>query len=202
MVIKGRSRTNGAQLADYLENSKGNDRAQILDVRGTAQPDDLRRSLLEMSLSSELTKRGNKGLYHAQINPAIGEDQPMTPADWLRAADILEESLGYAGQKRAIVLHEKNGRTHGHIVWERYDHNTGKLRSDSHNFKKHDQARAQIEQEFGHERTPRRPTESQQIKKGCPTYGSSTRTGAGLLKPPSVTGTGWPKAMTAVRFVW
>lgn len=167
MVIKGRSRTNGAQLAAYLLQSKENDRARIIDIRGTAQPDDLRKSLLEMSLSSELTKRGKLGLYHAQVNPAIGEDRPMTHDDWLRAADVLEQSLGYEGQKRAIVLHEKNGRVHGHIVWERYDHDTGKIRSDSHNFKKHDQARAKIEQELGHSRTPqkadREPTHKERL---------------------------------------
>jgi hypothetical protein len=167
MVIKGRSRSNGVQLANYLLQSKENDRARILDVRGTAQPDDLLRSLREMSMTSELTKRGKLGLYHAQVNPAIGEDQPMTYEDWLKAADILEQHLGFDGQKRAIVLHEKNGRVHGHIVWEKYDHDTGKLRSDSHNFKKHDQARAQIEQTLGHERTPQRadrePTDKQRL---------------------------------------
>lgn len=156
MVIKGRSRSNGAQLADYLLNSKGNDRAQVLEVRGTTRPNDLQRSLVEMSLSSELTKRGKLGLYHAQVNPAIGEDRPMTPADWLRAADILEQHLGFTGQKRAIVLHEKEGRLHGHVVWERYDHDTGKLRADGKNYEKHDKARAEIEQELSHERTPQR----------------------------------------------
>lgn len=153
MVIRGRSRSNGAQLADYLLNSRENERARIIDIRGTAQPDSLKKSLLEMSLSSELTKTGDKGLYHAQVNPAIGEDRPMTQDDWLKAADMLEERLGFTGQKRAIVLHEKKGRIHGHVVWERYDHDTGTLRSDSHNFKKHDQARAEIEQALGHVRT-------------------------------------------------
>lgn len=163
MVIKGRSRSNGAQLADYLLiSSKGNDRAEVLEVRGTARPDDLKRSLVEMSLSSELTKRGKLGLYHAQVNPAIGEDRPMTPDDWLRAADILEESLGLTGQKRAIVLHEKEGRLHGHVIWERYDHDTGKLRADGKNYGKHDKARAEIEQELSHERTPQKRDREQE----------------------------------------
>lgn len=157
MIVKGRSRSNGAQLADYLENSKGNDLVTVLEVRGTTKPENLRLSLVEMSMSSELTKRGKLGLYHSQVNPAIGEDRPMTPADWLRAADILEEHLGFTGQKRAIVLHEKEGRIHGHIVWEKYDHDTGKLRTDSKNYEKHDKARAQIERELGHERTPQKP---------------------------------------------
>ncbi|TDE08052.1 relaxase/mobilization nuclease domain-containing protein [Dyadobacter psychrotolerans] len=156
MVIKGRSRGNGVQLADYLLNNIENDRAQLLDVvRGTSRPYDLKKSLLEMSLSSELTK-GVHGLYHAQINPAIGEDQPMSPEDWQRAADILEQHLGFDGQKRAIVLHEKKGRVHAHIVWERYDHETGILKNDGQNYKKHDQARAEIERELGHEITPQR----------------------------------------------
>jgi len=162
MVIKGRSRSNGAQLADYLQHSKANDHVRIIDIRGTARPDSLRRSLLEMSLTSELTERGSKGLYHAQVNPAIGEDQPMTHEDWLKAADILEAHLGFDGQKRAIVLHEKNGRIHGHVVWERYDHDTGTLRSDSQNFKKHDLARAQIEQTLGHVRTAQKADRSQE----------------------------------------
>ena len=156
MVIKGRSRSNGKQLAAYLLQNKENDRAEVIDIRGTARPDSLHRSLLEMSLTSELSKRGELGLYHSQINPAIGEDRPMTQADWLKAVDILEQNLKLDGQKRAVVLHEKNGRVHAHIVWQRYDDETGKFRSDSHNFKKHDQARAQIEQELGHERTPQK----------------------------------------------
>lgn len=167
MVIRGRSRSNGKQLAAYLLQNKENDRANVIDIRGTARPDDLRRSLLEMSLTSELSKRGELGLYHAQVNPAIGEDRSMTPADWLKAADMLEQSLGLDGQKRAIVLHEKNGRVHGHVVWQRYDEETGKFRRDSRNFKKHDQARAQMEQEFGHKRTPQRrekePTHKEQL---------------------------------------
>ena len=167
MVIKGRSRSNGAQLANYLLNNRANDNARILDVRGTAQPDNLKSSLLEMSFSSRLSKRGANGLYHAQINPAIGEDRPMTSEDWLRAAEVLEQSLGLDGQKRAIVLHEKNGRLHGHVVWERYDHHTGKLRTDGKNYKKHDQARAQIEEELGHDLTPqkaaREPTDKERL---------------------------------------
>ncbi|MCE6993195.1 hypothetical protein, partial [Dyadobacter sp. CY323] len=63
MVIKGRSRGNGVQLADYLLGKKENDQVQLLEVRGTSRPKDLKKSLLEMSLTSELTK-GIHGLYH------------------------------------------------------------------------------------------------------------------------------------------
>lgn len=151
-IIKGRSRGNGKQLGTYLLHSKGNDRVEVLDIRGTSHPNDLQKSLLEMSLTSELTK-GKNGIYHLQFNPAIGEDQAMSPEDWLTAADILDRHLELDGHKRAIVLHEKNGRIHAHISWERYDHETGKLWDDGLNYRKHDQAREEIERVLGHERT-------------------------------------------------
>lgn len=166
MVIRGRSRGNGSQLADYLLNNKENDLAKVLDVRGTASPQSLKKSLLEMSLSSELTK-GVHGLYHVQMNPAIGEDRLMTQEDWQKAADILEQHLGFEGQKRAIVLHEKKGRIHAHIVWERCDHDTNTLKKDGLNYKKHDAARAEIERALGHELTPQREqhVEPEQVQK-------------------------------------
>jgi hypothetical protein len=110
-------------------------------------------SLLEMSLTSELT-RSKKGLYHAQINPAYGEDRAMTEKDWLRAADILEAELKLTGQKRIAVMHEKNGRLHLHVAWERYDHATGKMISDSHSRRAQNRARIMTEKEFQHKRTP------------------------------------------------
>jgi len=165
-VVKGRSRGNGSQLANYLLQNKENDSVQVLDIRGTSHPQDLKKSLLEMSLSSELTK-GKHGLYHLQFNPAIGEDQTMTPEDWLTAADILDKHLELDGHKRAIVLHEKNGRIHAHISWERYDYETGKLWDDGLNYRKHDQAREEIERVLGHERTRQQEKEQdpQELKK-------------------------------------
>lgn len=37
------------------------------------------------------------------------------------AIDRIEERLGLAGQPRAIVFHEKDGRRHAHAVWSRID---------------------------------------------------------------------------------
>lgn len=154
-VVKGRSRGNGAQLANYLEHNKENEQVHILDIRGTCKPGDLKSSLLEMSLTSELTK-GYHGLYHSQFSPAIGEDKTMTPEEWLEAADIIERHLKLEGQKRVIVLHEKKGRIHAHIVWERYDHISGRLKADNQNYKKHDAAREEIERHLGHKFTPQK----------------------------------------------
>lgn len=163
MVICGNSRGNGSQLASYLLTKGKNDNVSVFEIRGTANENDLKKSLLEMSLTSELTK-SEKGLYHAVINPGIGEDRFMTPDQWLRAADILENELRLSLQKRAIVFHEKNGRTHAHVVWERYDHETGKMISDSFSRLAQDRARKIMEQEFNHTRTPDRNLKRPEIK--------------------------------------
>lgn len=108
-----------------------------------------------MSLTSELTKT-DKGLYHVQICPAYGEDKLMTDDDWIRAADIIEIETGFIGQKRAIVLHDKKGKWHAHVTWERYDHETGIMKSNKFSRLAQDRARGIIEKEFGHYRTPER----------------------------------------------
>lgn len=156
-LVKGRARGNGLQLSTYLQTKADNDNIRLLEIRGTSHPHDLRKSLLEMSLTSELTK-SDKGLYHGLYCPDYGEDQTLSDEDWIRAADIMEEERGYTGQKRAIVLHDKKGKIHAHIVWERYDHETGIMKSDSFSYYAQDRARRRIEIEFGHQVTPVRNT--------------------------------------------
>lgn len=39
----------------------------------------------------------------------------------MSAADRAEEKLGLSGQPRAVVIHEKNGRRHAHVVWSRIE---------------------------------------------------------------------------------
>lgn len=136
---------------------------RVFDIRGTTQQGDLRQSLLEMSLTSELTK-SDKGLYHVQICPAYGEDRKMTDADWIKAVDIMELETGYTGQKRAIVMHEKNGKVHAHVVWERYDHDKGIMIPNKFSRLAQDRARIQMEKEFEHIRTPERNKHRPEMK--------------------------------------
>lgn len=163
MVIRGKIRGNGSQLASYLLKKADNDNVRILDIKGTTQPNDLKNALLEMSLTSELTKT-DAGLYHAQICPAYDEDKAMTYQDWLRSAEIMEEELGFTGQKRVMVLHEKKDKTHAHIVWERFDHETGVMKSNKHSRLAQDRARVKMEREFKQERTPERSVNRADMK--------------------------------------
>lgn len=116
-----------------------------------------------MSLTSELTK-SDKGLFHVQICPPIGADKEMTQEDWLRAVEILEEETGFTNQKRALVMHEKNGRMHLHVVFERYDHDKGIMKSDSFSRLALDRSRQRMEIELEQERTPVRNKSQPEMK--------------------------------------
>lgn len=181
MVIRGKIRGNGSQLAGYLMKEADNDNVRIFDIRGTSQPGDLKASLLEMSLTSELTM-SEKGLYHAQINPAYGEDKKMQPDDWYRAANILGSELKLNDQKRVIVLHEKKGRTHAHVVWERYDHEKGIMVSDSFSRLAQDRARKTMEMELEQQPTPHRNEKRPEIKATLTDLWQKTLSGADFIK--------------------
>ncbi|RCR68348.1 relaxase/mobilization nuclease domain-containing protein [Larkinella punicea] len=183
MVIRGNTRGNGKQLAHYLISGEANENVQIVEVAGrlNAKADYLNQTLQSMSLTSELTK-SNKGLYHAQINPAYSEDRGMATKDWLKAADILGKQLGLDEQRRVIVLHTKKGRTHAHVVWERYDHKTGKVISDSFSRLAQDRARKEMERVFEHQPTPHRNKHRPELKEALTDFWNQTETGKDFVR--------------------
>jgi len=189
MVIRGKPRGNGKQLARYLLTMAENDNIQILDVVGREAFDDvhLHEALLSMSLTAELTK-SDKGLYHAQINPAYGEDARMTPETWFQAADLLAAQLGLENQRRVIVLHTKNDRTHAHVVWERYDREHGKMISDSFSRLAQDRARKAMELIFEHKPTPERNKNRPEMKKHLTELWGQTQTGKDFIKEANKAG--------------
>ena len=160
-----------------------NEDIQILDVAGRLDPEDsyLHDTLFTMSLTSELTK-SNKGLYHAQINPAYGDDAAMTTASWLQAADMLGQQLGLDEQRRVIVLHTKKGRTHAHVVWERYDLDKGRMISDSFSRLAQDRARKEMERVFEHAQTPHRNVRRPEMKEALSILWQKAKSGFDFLK--------------------
>jgi hypothetical protein len=164
MVLRGSIRGGGSALADYLLRKDENETVQVIDIRGTSQPDNLKKSLIEMSLSVELSGRTKKGLYHVVINPRPGEDRVMTKEQWFRAAKIIEKQRGFTGQKRVMVMHEKNGRLHMHVAWERYNHDTGLMVCNRHSNYGLKHCRRKIEIEFGHQLTDEKNKERPALK--------------------------------------
>lgn len=183
MVIRGAIRGNGKQLAHYLLSGEANERVQIVDVAGRANATDayLHQTLQSMSLTSELTK-SQKGLYHAQINPAYSEDRKMNGKDWLKAADILGNELGLQEQRRVIVLHTKKGRTHAHVVWERYDHKTGNVIANKFSRLAQDRARKEMERVFEQQPTPHRNQHRPELKEALTNLWNDTETGKDFVK--------------------
>lgn len=149
MIIKGKSRGNPKQLATHLLHTEKNERVEILELQSGAS--NLADAFREWQLISQGTQ-GTRGLYHANIDPAA--HYTMTAAQWARAVDVLERELGLDGQPRAVVLHEKEGRQHIHVVWQRTDIDTMTMVSDSQNYDAHERASLALEKEFGHDIVP------------------------------------------------
>lgn len=183
MVIRGNIRGNGEQLAHYLLSGEANEHIQIVEVDGRLNATDkyLHQTMQGMSLTAELTK-SQKGLYHAQINPAYSEDRQMTQTDWLKATDILAHELGLSEQRRVIVLHTKKNRTHAHVVFERYDHQTGKIIDHKFSRLAQDRARKEMERVFEHQPTPHRNQHRPELKEALTEFWHQTETGQDFIR--------------------
>jgi len=148
MIIKGKSRSGPAALAAHLGNAEKNERVSLLSTRGTVATD-LRGALIEMDAYA-LGTRCQKPLYHAAISPE--PPHRLTGEQREAAVDALEEKLGLTGHARVVVLHEKLGREHIHVVWSRIDLSKMRSVSDSHNYRKHEEVARDLERRFGHDR--------------------------------------------------
>jgi hypothetical protein len=148
MIIKGKSRAGPQQLATHLGNAEKNERVSLVETRGTIAQD-LRGALVEMDALAAGT-RCQRSLYHAAISPE--PPHVLTPEQRAEAIDALETKLGLDGHARVVVMHEKLGRQHIHVVWSRIDLEKMRSVSDSHNFRKHEEVARDLERRFGHDR--------------------------------------------------
>ena len=148
MIIKGTSCAGAKRLAAHLTRTDTNERAEVKDIRGVVA-DDLLGALREMESVAE-GARTTKPFYHGSINTP--ENERLTDEQRMQAIDKLEAALGLTGQARVVVIHEKEGREHCHIVWSRIDLDRMTAISDSHNYRKHEEVARALEKEFGLER--------------------------------------------------
>jgi hypothetical protein len=148
VIIKGKSVGGAKRLAVHLMRTDTNERAEVREVRGVAA-EDLRGALLEIEAVAAGT-RTTKPFYHGSINTRA--DERLTDEQRTQAIDRLETALGLTGHARVVVVHEKEGREHCHIVWSRIDLERMAAISDSHNYRKHEEVARALEREFGHER--------------------------------------------------
>ncbi|MDA5558163.1 relaxase/mobilization nuclease domain-containing protein [Shimia sp. MMG029] len=117
MILKGNARGYGAQLAHHLLNPRDNDHVTVHRIDGFVA-DDLYGAFAEAEAISNAT-RCDKYLFSVSLNPP--QDAEVSVEDFEETIAQVEKRLGLAGQPRAIVFHEKNGRRHAHAVWSRID---------------------------------------------------------------------------------
>lgn len=115
MILKGLQRSGAKQFAAHLLSDRDNDHVTVLELKGFVA-DHLHGCLREAQAIAQATKC-KQFLFSLSLNPPQGA--VASEADFLNAADAAEQTLGLEGQPRAIVVHEKHGRRHAHVVWSR-----------------------------------------------------------------------------------
>lgn len=121
MIAKGNPHNDGIYLARYLAaDSKGNDRAELAELRGFASDNIFDAFALGQLMASGT--RCQKPFFHVQVRLPKGE--ALSREQWQQAADLIEMQLGFDDQPRAIVFHLKEGQEHMHLVWSRIDADT------------------------------------------------------------------------------
>lgn len=117
MILKGSTRSGGANLAAHLLRLDENDHVRVHEMRGFAG-DNLQEAFQEIHAIARGTKC-QKPLFSVSFNPP--EHANPTPEDFEAAINRVEEKTGLQNQPRVIVIHEKGGRIHVHCVWSRID---------------------------------------------------------------------------------
>lgn len=119
MILKASQRGGPRQLAAHLLNPVDNDHVLVAEMRGFISGD-LYGAMAETIAIARGT-RCRQPILSLSLNPPKDADASID--DLTDAADRAEAALGLDGQPRAIVIHEKNGRRHAHVVWSRIDAN-------------------------------------------------------------------------------
>ena len=145
MIVKGKARANGRQLAAYLLAQGDNEQKPELVEQAAYDGMDLDFALRALEAEA-IGTRCRKPLYHAQIVPGPGEH--LTREQFAEAVAMLEEQLGLAGQPRIVVSHIKNGTEHQHIVWGCIDRKTDTAIEYTYNWRDHEQIARKLEVQF------------------------------------------------------
>ena len=93
-----------------------------------------------------LNDRAEKPVLHISLRLADGEN--LRKDQWMEAASLCSQKLGFADHQYLAVLHKDSKGQHIHIVANRVGFD-GKLLSDAHDFRKISELSRQLELRFG-----------------------------------------------------
>ncbi|WP_299733076.1 relaxase/mobilization nuclease domain-containing protein [uncultured Tateyamaria sp.] len=117
MIIIASQRSGARALADHLMNHRDNDHVTLAKVDGF-MADDLHGALDEAYAVSKATQC-TQFMFSVSLNPP--EDAFVSEEEFEQAAQRIADKLGLQDQPRAMIIHEKQGRRHAHVVWSRID---------------------------------------------------------------------------------
>lgn len=120
MIIVASQRSGASALADHLMNTQDNDHVHVSQVEGFIA-DDLHGALDEAYAISKATQC-TQFMFSVSLNPPEGAF--LEEQEFHDAADRIANLMGLSDQPRALVIHEKQGRRHAHVVWSRIDAET------------------------------------------------------------------------------
>ena len=129
-------------------------RAEVKEISGLLA-EDLPTALREMQALAAQSRSHGNFMYQANLNPQ--GDEQLTPEQWKEAVDTLEKNLGLEGHQRIVVEHEKGGRTHQHVVWNRVDVETLRVADMGGNYRVHTATARELESRFDLTPTPTQP---------------------------------------------
>ncbi|WP_299963007.1 relaxase/mobilization nuclease domain-containing protein [uncultured Roseobacter sp.] len=120
MIIVASQRAGAKALADHLMNDRDNDHLTLATIDGF-MADDLHGALEEaeaISLGTQCTQF----MFSVSLNPPA--DVIASDEQFEETAERVAQIMGLEGQPYALVIHEKQGRRHAHVVWSRIDSDT------------------------------------------------------------------------------
>ena len=144
VLIKGQSIKGTQKSRDHYLRGSENERITVREIKGFASqaPD---TALAMIALSAKGTKC-TKPVYSVKLNPEM--DRIWSKAEIQQAINLLEENLGLKDHPRVVVEHQKNGRTHYHVLWSRFHPYGGPAVRMSNDYAAHQKTQRQLEKMF------------------------------------------------------
>jgi hypothetical protein len=146
MIIKGKAAGAAGWWGKHLMRDDKNSRVEVIEISGLLS-ENVPAALREMAAIAAQSRSEGNFMYAAHIDPLAHEH--LTPGQWLEAVNLLEKNMQLEGHQRVVVEHEKNGRTHQHIIWNRVDVETLRVTDIGGNYYTHERTARELEERFG-----------------------------------------------------
>jgi hypothetical protein len=143
-IIKGQSIRCTEASHNHVMRGPENQKITVLDVKGFATKN-ADEALTMMELSAIGTKC-QKPVYSAKINPET--DRLWTKQEVQQAVELLEKNLNLVGHQRVVIEHVKKGRTHYHVLWNRFHPDGGRAKNMGNDYAIHQKTQKELEQAF------------------------------------------------------